>query len=352
MPNLKYKAAPDNYYCGDECYTYRDLPSGECSYGSGKQCPIGYTETANSRYCGDCSGAATARCCEKNINDPVWNPLTNAYLNDTTDVTNINKVYKCCMGETIGITAQQECGSLWQGKKDNEPTCNNILKGYCNSNPNELTKVGSTCYDYAMKYPEQLNLPKICSEGGRANLPEWSDICSCYQPFEFYEKLNKSMNEEWGVPLNYMNFQPECIYPKCKLSPFKRSQYSDLNQCPNPSFTKCISDIKMNLDGSKINKLQINQLPTCMNTFTKSSPPGGTYPGAPPGGTYPGAPPGGTYPGGDDALDKDNEKKKKMMIFAAFFMVMIIIIVMMKSSKNGRDKSRSYGGEFMDLNSY
>jgi hypothetical protein len=351
MPNLFREASPPNYYCGDACYTYMDLPGGECSIGSGKQCPSGYTETENSAKCGEC-GAGTARCCDVDKYSPHWDPLTNEYLKDKTKVSNINKVYKCCAGETIGIDGKMECGSLWDGTKDGEPTCDNILKDYCNANPDKLTTVGGPCYNFAKVNPDQINLPEICSKENRANKNEWSEMCACYKPHSFYVDINKAINEKWGVPLNHMNFQPECIYPTCKVSPFKRAAYSNSSsKCPNPNFTHCISEIHLDLQGSKINKLQVEQLPQCMNKFTTNSNPplgGNSNTGNSNTGNS------NTGSGGSDGdSDDDGKTMKIILVVVAFFILIIgVAVVLMQSDDEESEKSGGFYSEFIDVNSY
>lgn len=339
--NPFYDRQPDVIYCGeDRCsMVSRDdsVIGTVCNIKnatarpSTAQLPVnaegGYTEYNENN--GTCENYVVLK---KNPYWTGWNNIKNEYLKNKSDKNVIKKVYNCCLGDTIGDSDRDDCGSLIDGIKNKNRICSNILKEYCNDNPEELVVDGSVCYNYAKENPDQINLEKICKSNNRNTNPKWNEICACYKPFSFYENINKTMNEKWGVPLNFMNFQPECIYPQCKISPFMRSKYKDGNICPNPSFTQCVSNVKMNIENSDINDIKINQLPQCMNKYTinkKTTPP--MTPGLPSEQLPPGSiiqPPAS---GGGNKIDKEKKakKKKQLIIGAGIFLLFIITILML-----------------------
>jgi hypothetical protein len=261
--------------------------SGECSrnissYGWSNIKP-GYKVRKCSPWYGDADGQCTygadtyALALERDwTQENVWDPIKYKYNNTTGSAKKqaFDAALKCCNGNgLLSLTEKRECGSLWDGLSDGSGTCSSMLADHCDSSPTNLLNM-QQCRDYYHEGKLQTDLQKVCnnkitkdSSGKWIPDPKWADLCACHYPSDFYTDLNKMIGAEWGVDYNYMDNNPECMYPLCKNNNFK----DDNVTCDPVSFVKCVQNAHFDLGSGTVDgDINFEQDSQCENKWTKN----------------------------------------------------------------------------------
>lgn len=89
-------------------------------------------------------------------------------------------------------------------------------------------------------------LTKFCAENvGNA---DYLNMCACFYPDSFYQRLRKSLAEFYQIPDEYLNVGGRaCIYRPCNESPIKHD-YSE-QPCDPMSVSVCTQSISLTTDG-------------------------------------------------------------------------------------------------------
>ena len=271
MSNINIAGSSDYKYCGKHSCASSNAGHlrDSCDAYDLKACPTGYKNvgfpvSVEDSYCGPGTrfDDGVVRQCDRDYTQGTyWDPLPTAIASQGYTPSNIEKANNCCSGVVYTNAGKKECGSLlWSGSGSKPQTCNSVFKMWCKDKNNILDP---KCTKTIAADPNYFDLKGLCKTKEPGS--KWDKVCSCHYKHDFYAKLNKKIGDLWNVPHEFLNANPECMFPQCTASPYANKNVT----CPPTSFTKCVQNSNVVLNDSNVEKVDIKQSSDCLHFTTK-----------------------------------------------------------------------------------
>ena len=162
-------------------------------------------------------------------------------------------VKRCLLGtpntpaNVLGI----DCQLLWhQGdgfSNERVTYINNMLQACRGSNITHPACVKLLMEDPDNTQPLRDHLTEFCST--KVGDDAWANVCACFYPESFYQKLRESLAKFYQIPEEYLNVGGrKCIFKTCADSPL---QYDYGDDCDQSNIAVCTQSISVTADGLK-----------------------------------------------------------------------------------------------------
>jgi hypothetical protein len=247
-----------------------------CS-GTAQNCRNKCGEGSNNPNAAPCGAGGQRRICKKNLSayKPIKDgntydkcctvtsatvrnsndcPMT--YSPDSTACTD-TLLEKCVDDADLSKIADYSCAVLATNKNYSvKSKYNKAASQYCDDEKNLKSEFClNWCKDNKSKCIQKLR--DVCYN--KEGVPSFKSVCACYYPQTFYDKINKEIGDVWKVPPEFMNSNPECMFPQCQVSELRNKNV----KCPETSFVKCINEQNFNLSNSTVGAVTFKETSNC-----------------------------------------------------------------------------------------
>ena len=105
--------------------------------------------------------------------------------------------------------------------------------------------------------PKTFLLKNFCAD--KEGNSTYKDLCSCYYPEDFYDKIINKISSEFTIPEEYLDPRPQCIYSSCKYS----SIVPDMSNCQKVNLAQCFQNIDLAIQSKTSDNINISQDAAC-----------------------------------------------------------------------------------------
>ena len=168
-------------------------------------------------------------------------------------------VEQCLVG--IPVTGQPpippnvlgtDCHLLWQQGTNVNPTRELYIERMLQAcQGNNITH--PACVNLMREDPDNTQLlrdylTQFCGKPENIGNPDYGNMCACFYPDSFYQKLREGLARFYQIPQEYLNLGGRsCIYRPCAESPIQY-EYAD-QQCGSRNISVCTQSISVTANG-------------------------------------------------------------------------------------------------------
>jgi hypothetical protein len=273
--NLKGSCQPyvlGKHFIESNNYVYNNTPRG--SYANAGDYEVGTYGYHND----DNNGKERLKCCVGILTDntscaPCWCPKSTDGKNACVDALNRYCSEKNESGKYRIFDESDDICKRYSHQREKHVV--DLKKRLCNSEKMDLLALGKVysnesksgcikyCTDGSVNKSSELycdeNIKRYCN-GISVDKAINEDICACFMPTSFYDKIVLDMRNYLGLAVKSVVSNPVCIYPKCTHSTLKPVQ-----PLPCQSVISCTNTINLNNDGSiSADSIGINATNNCV----------------------------------------------------------------------------------------
>ena len=148
-------------------------------------------------------------------------------------------------------------GEKWQTTQPGAEQMKQICSGEYLNHPDCISWCQQATGDYACD--DQIR--DYCS---RIDNAVDKEICACFMPTAFYDKMAEQVANKFNAPSLLFNGNPYCSYPKCAQSKVWTLNQKMFNpKCPDINISSCVNNFTVNNDGTINGNITPNQGNTC-----------------------------------------------------------------------------------------